>query len=62
MAKMFPARYSGTCEDGSECDGEFDSGDMIGYNEDDELCCRACLMAQRAETAEAAEGWKDFPL
>ena len=58
--RLFPARFGGLCNDGGECDGEFEAGDMIGYDENDDLCCRACLSAARSELDEGVQGWKDF--
>lgn len=57
--RLFPARYSGTCSDASDCFGEFEAGDMVGYNQDDELCCRACLVNQRGQIEDRpiSSGW-----
>ena len=56
--RLFPARYDGTCNDGSDCFGEFEAGDLIGYNDDDELCCRACLMNARDRIEDyPTKGW-----
>lgn len=60
MVRTFPAQWRGTCGDGDECDGEFEAGDMVGYSGDDELCCRACLMASRSEVEQGVKDWKDF--
>lgn len=57
--RLFPARYNGTCANMSDCFGEFEEGDLIGYNEDDELCCQACLMNARDQIDDtpSAKNW-----
>ena len=57
--RLFPARYSGECSDGSDCFGEFEAGDMVGYNDEDELCCQACLINQRGQIDDtpSVKGW-----
>jgi hypothetical protein len=56
--KLFPARYDGEC---SRCDSAFYEDDMIGYDDEDELCCEDCLAEDEAEIADHAEAWKNFP-
>lgn len=58
MARTFRAGFDGgECV---ECGEEFEEGDSIGYDEDDELCCAACLEEAEADIEEAAELWKGF--
>jgi hypothetical protein len=53
--RLFPAQYDGMCADGSDCFGEFEAGDMIGYDNNDELCCQACLINQRGQIEDEDE-------
>lgn len=39
-ARTFSARYAGECD---ACGFAFDEGDLIGYDEGDELCHARCL-------------------
>jgi hypothetical protein len=57
MARTFRASFPGHC---SFCLADFDEGDEIGYNEDDEIICAECLAEDEAEIAEGVEGWKGF--
>lgn len=38
--RTFPAGWPGECAD---CLTEFDQGDPIGYDADDDICCEDCL-------------------
>lgn len=57
MAIIFRASFPGEC---TACCNEFDEGDFIGYDEDDDICCEECLEEDEAEIAEGVEGWKGF--
>lgn len=55
---LFPARFSSEC---SRCDDAIDEGDMIGFDDEDEICCEGCLAEDEEEIAKHAESWKNFP-
>jgi hypothetical protein len=57
MARIFQASFPGEC---AECGIDFDKYDLIGYDEDGEICCEECLLEDEAEIEEGVEGWKGF--
>ena len=48
--RLFFARYDGTC---NECGNEFEAGERIGYDSDDEICCEDCLSGDSPTRAPA---------
>lgn len=57
MAKTFPARWDGEC---SRCNENFEAGDDIGYDDEDELVCAECFAKAEEDGIKTAAGWRNF--
>jgi hypothetical protein len=57
MAITFAAQWDGEC---SRCGEDFDAGDSIGYDQEDELCCANCIEKDQEEVEQDASAWKNF--
>lgn len=55
---LFEAKYAGECV---HCLAEFYPGELIGFNEDDELVCQQCakeISKEEEMTMPQTGGWK----